>query len=101
MPELSDTLSINLRFGTWTLPITIPRSEEIFYREAERLIKERYNFYTSSYKNQSTELYLVMTLVDVAVKLQKQQDAMDAQPLISRLEPMLKELESALKSEEQ
>lgn len=100
MPELNDTLSITLRFGTWTLPITVRREEEIFYRDAERLIKERYNYYTSSYKDQSTELYLVMTLVDVAVRLQKQQDATDAQPLISRLEPLLKELESALETNE-
>lgn len=101
MPELNDTLSITLRFGTWTLPITVRRKEEVFYRDAERLIKERYNFYTSAYKDQSTELYLVMTLVDVAVKLQRQQDAMDAQPLMDRLEPLLKELESALESDRQ
>lgn len=96
MAEISDTLSINLRFGTWTLPITVKREDEIFYRDAEKLIKERYNFYTNSYKNQSTELYLVMTLVDVAVRLQRQRGAMDTQPIADRLTPLLRELESAL-----
>ena len=49
MAEQSDTLSITLRFGSWTLPMTVRREEEYVYRQAEKLIKERFNFYTSSY----------------------------------------------------
>ena len=94
---MADTLSITLRFGSWTLPMTIPRDDEYVYRQAEKLIKERYNFYTSNYRNMDTEMYLVMTVIDVAVRLKQQETYMDTQPIVDRLRPLLNELESALK----
>jgi len=99
MAQQNDTLSITLRFGVWTLPMTIQREDEYVYRQAEKFIKERYNYYTSNYKNQSQEMYLVMTLLDVAVQMKQQENKMDASPLLSRMEPLLAELESALKTE--
>ena len=96
MAAENDTLSITLRFGVWTLPMQIRREDEYAYRQAEKLMKERYNFYTSNYKNQSTEMYLVMTLLDIAVKVKQQEVSMDPEPLLRRLEPLLGELESAL-----
>lgn len=96
MAEQSDTLSITLRFGSWTLPMTVRREEEFVYRQAEKLIKERFSFYTSSYPGQSTEMYLVMTILDIAVKVKQQETSMDIEPITSRLKPLLAELESAL-----
>ena len=96
MAEQSDTLSITLRFGSWTLPMTVRREEEYVYRQAEKLIKERFNFYTHSYPGQKTEMYLVMTILDIAVKVMQQETSMDIEPITSRLEPLLAELESAL-----
>jgi hypothetical protein len=69
------------------------------YRQAEKLIKERYNYYTSNYRNQSTEMYLVMTVLDVAVRLKQQEATMDTTPIVERLRPLLTELESALNQE--
>lgn len=96
MKEQSDNLSITLKFGSWTLPMTIRREDEYAYRQAEKLIKERYNYYTSSYRNQSTEMYLVMTILDLAVKLKINEAEADIKPITSRLEPLLEELESVL-----
>ncbi len=96
MSKQNDTLSITLRFGSWTLPMTILRSDEYMYRQAEKLVKERFNFYTSNYPGQSTEMYLVMTVLDVALKAKRQESSLDAQPLADRLAPLLDELESAL-----
>ena len=96
MAEQSDTLSITLRFGSWTLPMTVRREEEYVYRQAEKHIKERFNFYTNSYPGQSTEMYLVMTILDIAVKVKQQETSMDIEPITNRLKPLLAELESAL-----
>ena len=52
--------------------MTIKRDEEYVYRQAEKLIKERFSFYTSSYPGQSTEMYLVMTILDIAVQSKRQ-----------------------------
>ncbi len=98
MTEQQDTLSITIRFGTWTLPMTIHRADEYVYRQAERHIRERYNFYTNNYPGQPTEMYLVMTVLDMAVLLKQQEESHSDKPYIDRLEPLLKELESALES---
>ena len=97
MNEQSDTLSITLRFGSWTLPMTILREEEYMYRQAEKLVRERFSFYTNTYPGQKTDMYLVMTILDVALMVKKQENSMDSEPVISRLTPLLEELESALK----
>ncbi len=97
MAEQTDTLSINLKFGSWTLPMTIHRQDEEIYRLAEKLIRDRYNFYTGNYPNQSKEMYLVMTILDIAVRLKQQDHATDSKPIIDRLSPLLVELESVLK----
>ena len=76
--------------------MTVRREEEVYYRQAEKLIKERYNFYTSNYPHQQAEMYLVMTILDIAVKMKQQESTMDTEPFTSRLEPLLQELESAL-----
>ena len=96
---MDDTLSITLHFGSWTLPMTVKRDEEYVYRQAEKLIKERFNFYTSSYPGQSTEMYLVMTILDIAVQSKRQETNYDAQPILDVLRPLLSEVEAALINE--
>ena len=93
---MDDTLSITLRFGSWTLPMTIRRDEEYIYRQAEKLIKERFNFYTSSYPGQSSEMYLVMTVLDIALQSKRQEEEGNAEPVLQLLRPLLAEVETAL-----
>ena len=93
---MEDTLSITLRFGTWTFPMTVKREEEYIYRQAEKLIKERYSFYTSSYPGQSKEMYLVMTILDIAVQSKRQETEGNAEPILERLRPLLSEVEAAI-----
>ena len=96
MAEQNDTLSITLRFGTWTLPMTVRRADEYVYRQAEKLIKERYNFYTSEYRNMNTEMYLVMTVLDVAVRLKRIETNTDPAPMEKALATLLGEVEQVL-----
>ena len=93
---MDDTLSITLHFGSWTLPMTIKRDEEYVYRQAEKLIKERFNFYTNSYPGQNTEMYLVMTILDIAVQSKRQEAEGDAEPILQMICPLLSEVEAAL-----
>ena len=93
---MDDTLSITLHFGSWTLPMTIKRDEEYVYRQAEKLIKERFNFYTNSYPGQNTEMYLVMTILDIAVQSKRQEAEGDAEPILQLIRPLLSEVEATL-----
>ena len=93
---MNDTLSITLRFGSWTLPMTVRRDEEITYRQAEKLIKERFGFYTSTYPGQSPEMYVVMTIFDIALQCKRQETEVNAEPVMQLLRPLLNEVEAAL-----
>lgn len=94
--EQSDNLSITLKLGTRVLPMTIRRSDEIFYREAEKLINNRFNYYASRYPSQGNELYLTMMALDVAVRLMRMEQECDPQPMVDALGSLLAEVEATL-----
>lgn len=88
-----DLQSITLHIGTLTLPMKVKREEEHFYREAERLIKDRYTFYASNYPNNKVETYFTMTALDIAVQAQRTRHSVDLEPMALRLENLVKEIE--------
>jgi cell division protein ZapA len=92
----NDLQNITLHIGTLTLPMKVKREEESFYREAERLIKERYNFYATTYPNQKAETYFTMTALDIAVQAQRTKHSVDLEPMANRLELLIKDIEKAL-----
>ena len=92
----NDLQNITLHIGTLTLPMKVKREEETFYREAERLIKERYAFYATTYPNQKAETYFTMTALDIAVQAQRTKHSVDLEPMANRLELLIKDIEKAL-----
>jgi len=74
MPNVSDTLSITLKLGSQILPMTVKREDEVFYREAEKLINQRFTYYANKYPKLGNELYLTMMALDVAVQLKSQEN---------------------------
>lgn len=79
--------------------MTVPRKDEHLYREAEKLMKERYAFYTRSYKGLATERYMVMSMLDIAVRLQHALERGDSTGLLDRLTPLVKEIEHKLEND--
>ena len=95
--EVSETFQITLKLGGQNFSITINRDEEIFYRDAERLINSRYSFYANRYPGQANTTYLLMTIIEIAVKLKKQESAGNLQPVMATLNGLVNELNTALK----
>lgn len=93
---MEDLQNITIRFGSWDLPMTVPRKEEHLYRQAEKLMKERYAFYTRSYPGLATERYMVLCMLDIAVKLQHSMENNDNTTLMEKLSPLLTEIEQRL-----
>lgn len=96
---MEDTQKITIRFGSWDLPMNVLRKDEHLYREAERLMKERYAFYTSNYKGLATERYMVMCMLDIAVRLQHALENNDNADIAERLTPLVEEIEQMLKEQ--
>ena len=93
---MEDKQKITIRFGSWDLPMTVNRKDEHLYREAETLMKERYAFCTRSYKGLATERYMVMCMLDIAVRLQHALEANNDTEIVDHLTPLLKEIENQL-----
>lgn len=93
----SDSLSITLKFGNRMLPMVVARKDEYIYRESEKLINSRFSYYASKYPNQGHEMYLLMTALDVAVRLKQKENETDQAPVEEALSALLNEVEKALK----
>jgi hypothetical protein len=95
--EISDTFQITLKLGGQNFSITIKRDEELHYRNAEKLINQRYSYYANRFTGQPVTTYLLMTVLDIAVRQQKQEAAGNLQPIMATLNGLVNELNTALK----
>ena len=93
---LNDPLPITLKFGSSKLPMVVERADEIIYRDAERLINSRFSYYTSKYPTQSREMWLLMTALDIAVRLKRAEAEGDSAPMREALGNLLEEVEKSL-----
>lgn len=96
---MEDKQKITIRFGSWDLQMTVLRKDEHLYREAEKLMKERYAFYTRNYKGLATERYMVMCMLDIAVRLQLALENNNNEELVEKLTPLLREIEQKLEKQ--
>ncbi|MBQ7570673.1 MAG: cell division protein ZapA [Bacteroidaceae bacterium] len=94
---LSDPLSIKLKFGNRILPMVVERADEYIYREAEKLINGRFNYYASKYPEQGHEMYLLMTSLDIAVRYKRMEISVDPAPMQKAIEALIAEVEQSLK----
>lgn len=95
---MEDKQKINIRFGSWDLPMTVLRKDEHIYRNAEALMKERYAFYTRNYKGLATERYMIMCMLDIAVRLEHTKERAGNTELFEKLVPLADEVEKLLEN---
>ena len=95
--EISDTFQITLKLGGQSFSITIKRDEELFYRDAEKRINQRYSYYANHFPGENVTTYLLMTVLDIAVRLQKESANGNIQPIMATLNGLVNEINSALK----
>jgi hypothetical protein len=96
MEGASEKLTITLRIGNNTVPLTINREEEIIYRNAERMINTKLNFYSEHYPGQGYEMYLSMGLLDIASGLVRNEMRNDTEPFTNSINALLEEIKETL-----
>ena len=95
-----DKLHIKLHVYDEEIDAVVDRDDEAFYRNAAKLITERYNAYAAAYKGRKSEhTVALMTLVDIALLYQKERENKDAEPFRNILEKLTAEVEEALKDQ--
>jgi cell division protein ZapA len=92
-----DRLHIKLHVYDEEIEVVINREDEEFYRNAAKLITDRYNAYAQAYKGRKTEhIISLMTLVDIALLYEKERSHNDTAPYDNVLARLTKEIEEAL-----
>lgn len=78
-----DQSKLNIRLHVYDeeIEVKINREDEEFYRNAAKLITDRYNAYAQAYKGRKTEhIISLMTLVDIALLYEKERSHNDTAP---------------------
>lgn len=94
-----DQSKLNIRLHVYDeeIEVKINREDEEFYRNAAKLITDRYNAYAQAYKGRKTEhIISLMTLVDIALLYEKERSHNDTAPYDNVLARLTKEIEDAL-----
>ena len=95
--EVSDTLKITLKLCGQKFSIDAKRDEEIFYRNAEKFINKQHTHYANTYAGQQSNVYLLMTLIDIAVRYEKSKASGNLEPIMAQLNGLINEVNEALK----
>lgn len=96
MAEQSEKLGIHLHINNEPHFLTVPRSKEKYFREAEELINDLFNKYRQSYQNQTTAKYNAVVMLDIAVRYMQSLEQNDTQPIMDSIAEMQSEVEEAL-----
>ena len=99
MAEVNDNEKLHIRLHVYDeeIEVKINREDEEFYRNAAKLITDRYNAYAQAYKGRKTEhIISLMTLVDIALLYEKERSHNDTAPYDNVLARLTKEIEEAL-----
>jgi cell division protein ZapA len=96
---MADQSKLNIRLHVYDeeIEVKINREDEEFYRNAAKLITDRYNAYAQAYKGRKSEHTIsLMTLVDIALLYEKERSHNDTAPYDDVLARITKEMEDAL-----
>ncbi len=95
--EISDVFKITLKLGGQNFSVNIKRDDEQYYRDAEKHINQRYSFYANSYPGQTQTTYLLMTILEIAVDLQRAQTNGSLKPVLATINGIVNDISAALK----
>ena len=95
--EKQDKQHIRLHLYDEDIDVVVDRDEEQYYRTAAKLITDRYNAYADAYKGRKSDhVIALMTLLDIALKYQKEHDHNDTLPYDNVLARLTEEISEAL-----
>jgi len=97
MAEENEKLNIRLHVYDTDIPVKVNREEEIFYREAAKLISSTVNRYAERYKTKKSEKeILYMAMIDISLRFEKEKGNNDTSEYDNILSSLTKEIERVL-----
>lgn len=93
-----EKLLIRLHIYDTDLSVKIPREDEEYYRKSAKLINDIINSYAKIFKGRKSDKeILYMSLIDVALRYEKESGRNDTKPYNDILTQLTSEIEEALK----
>ena len=93
-----DRLHIRLHVYDEEIEVVIKRDDEEYYRAAAKLISERYGAYAQVFKGRKSDHTIaLMTLIEIALRYEKEMDRNDTSPYDNILLQLTGEIEEAMK----
>ena len=96
--EIKEKLNIRLHVYDEDIHATIEREDEEYYRAAAKLISERYGAYAQVFKGRKSDHTIaLMTLIEIALRYEKEVDRNDTSPYDNILLQLTNEIEEEMK----
>ena len=96
--ETKEKLNIRLHVYDEDIHATIDREDEQYYRAAAKLVSERYGAYAQVFKGKKSDHTIaLMTLIEIALRYEKEMDRNDTTPYDNILLQLTSEIEEAMK----
>ena len=96
--EIKEKLNIRLHVYDEDIHATKEREDEEYYRAAAKLISERYGAYAQVFKGRKSDHTIaLMTLIEIALRYEKEVDRNDTSPYDNILLQLTNEIEEAMK----
>ncbi len=93
-----EKLNIRLHVYDEDVHVSIDREDEEYYRRAAKLVSERYGAYTQVFTGRKSDHSIaLMTLIEIALRYEKEVDRNDTSPYESILGKLTSEIEETLK----
>jgi hypothetical protein len=97
--ENGNKLHIRLHVYDTDISVNVYRDDEIYYRNAAKLITDTVNTYASVFKGKKSDKDLLyMALIDIALRFEKESARNDTAPYSDILGKLTSEIEEALKN---
>lgn len=92
-----DKLHIRLHMYDTELSVNVPREDEIYYRDAAKVVTEAVNTYAGIYRGRKSDKeILYMSMLDIALRYKQQETNNDTEPFNDILGKLTEEIEEAL-----
>ncbi len=76
--------------------MNVAAADEYYYREAEKLISERHQYYVGKYPGQDNETYLMMMLLDIGFRLKQAESSASNASADAVLQGLVADIEETL-----
>lgn len=97
----NEKMKIHLSMADQHYAMTIPRKDELLYRDSAKLINEKLNIYRKRHPEGKMVDHMTMVAFDLAFKITTQDMANDTQPYREKLEELTKEMEARFRAEQE